>query len=356
MATGILTARSARKALRSGYRAWVDGQLDRAQTELRAAIDAQPDLPGAACYLARVLCELGRSGDGAALLDGVPAGGAGSDVAGIFRAIIAYDSGDLDTARDLAARLPQTNAIVGALGPLVDLRERLGGLLTPPAGPMVAPVTAPVTAPVAASVAATLPVAARWIADVAGRVLAVLEEAFWRVLPAEALGLHHGHYTGYEAGTGTGGGDTTLAPAGTQGSGAPPEQADPPPPKCRKEWETRLDEAFAEGRFDLVEELCRRRDVPEEWKGLDADLCRAFSLLALGKEARALEVLARRERTARLPPDGHFIRGLCHARSGQIAPAGWAFARAARSTDITCDETIQKVSLRLRVAWTYTDG
>ena len=156
------------RMLRQGSRAWRQGELDRAVELLEAALAARPGSADAVFPLARALSERNEAGRALALLDGAIAREPASEPARVFRAIVLYDHGRTAEAGEELSRVSAENVIARALSALIDLRARNEG-----------------------TESITIPRGARWIPDIAGRLLAIFEERFFRKEPEEAVSFHH---------------------------------------------------------------------------------------------------------------------------------------------------------------------
>jgi hypothetical protein len=234
----------------------------------------------------------------------------------VFRAIIVRDHHPSAAAREALAPIAERNLLARALGQLLDVSESLVRRTDP-----------------AAPVAARLPLAARWLAEVSGRALALMEDRFLRLASDDWIAFHHALFGPHEP--------DTAPPAVTF--------------RSAKEWERRVNDAFRGGHYARVDELCSREEA-KEWRTPGLAVYQAFSLLAAGKVHRALDVATEGLEIERSAGDLHFVCGLCHARLGQVRDAGWSFARSARLLDTEVDDVLKEVSRRLEVRWTYEDS
>lgn len=374
---------------RRGYRAWLAGDLEEAERCYQSALRERPGSPDALCHYARALSELGRKDKALELLDeaerwsaprsstgateggrepgGASAGEArGADppasrpsaVSRLYRAVVLHDHGDLVEARPIFESLRQENLLARAFLGLLDLREKLvgGGVAVP-------------------STRVKLPLAARWLADVAGRALALLEQVYFASRPADAIEFHWSLFvpestppparqeTGPTAQTAatdrsqppvSGQGGMLSAPAeASQASTRSHASADP----CKEpDLMTRVEEAFLGAHYEEVTKICGEgADTAGATEPL-VGFYRAFSLMALGKHASALRLVERILAESRGDWDVHFLAGLCHSRSGAVRPAAWSFARAARLKDTYVDEILCRLPPRLGVALEFEDA
>ena len=285
-----------RRAFRKGHAAWLLGDLEGAKERVESALRAEPKSPGILCHLARVLSELERKDDALVALDAAMKIEPGNPTVRVFRAIVHYDSGSFSSVRDELESVKEENLLAQALEALLRLKDDLAARRAgrAPTGPL----------------SVSMPLAARWIADVAGRLLALLEWHFHGRSPAEAIEWHR----------------SLLAPDAAAG---PPAKLDA------------VEAAFAAGRHEEVDRLCAPaggRDAvdPDPSSGL----FHAVSLMALGKEAQAKKLLSKLLQGDPASWDLHFLTGVCRARSTELGRAGWAFARAARIKDAYVDQVI----------------
>jgi len=308
-----------RRALGRGYRAWLAGNLGGAVKDLRKAHEFAPGSPGSIYYLARVLSEQDRPDEALSAIEEAIAKDPGSSVGRVFRAIVLYDHKPTKAAREALAPLMGGNLLARAFDGLLHLRERLLSRATGSTG----------------SFSLSFPLAARWIGDVTGRALALLEESFHRDVPADSIEFHHTLFA-------------TRSP-----SPSPPSPL--PSPSSAREWTKSVDEAFRGSNYEVVQGLCDLEGA-RPWLTPATGVFQVFSLLATGNESKALTVVSRFLQEDFTAGDFHFLRGLCHARLGQVKEAGWSFARAARLLDTEVDEVVREVSRRLGVRWDFEDS
>ena len=304
--------------------------MDRAVRELEAARAAVPASTAVLYHLARALSERNEKERALSTIDEAIAKDPDNSTGRVFRAIILYDHGELSAAREGISGLEETNILASALGALLGLREKLRA----PAADRGAP-----------PLAISMPLGARWLSDVAGRLLALLDECLHARFPKEALEMHCSLFV-----------PQRRAPEAQEGSGPGPAGKGALP-GSRKEWLERIETAFLSRRLDEVEALSGREDLPEDWPDLQVVIYRALSLMGLGRDGRALSLLEDEIEKGGPTADGHFLLGLCHARASRLAEAGWCFVRAARAADIEIDQFIQDLleKLGVQVMWTDLD-
>jgi hypothetical protein len=230
----------------------------------------------------------------------------------LFRAIILHDHGDFAGARRDLDSVPAPNPLVQALRGLGLLCERGG--CSPPADPVpIAP-------------------AARWIADAAGRILAVLEVGL-QASGADAMDFHHKLFSPHV--------DPPALPAQKR------HRAIAGP----REWRQEVENAFRSRDFDRVEIL--HDGVKEGWSDTVTQVHRVFALVALGKEKVALTAIARQLLAQPEDADFHFLAGVAHAKAGRCREAGWAFTRAARLADLDVESVLRDLASKItgRIVW-----
>jgi tetratricopeptide (TPR) repeat protein len=327
----------AERAFHQGYAAWLAGDLERASERLEAASRAAPAAADPLYPMARTLSERGdREGalstlERAVALDPRPA-------APLFRGLILYDHGDAAGAREALAQVPRSNPLATALAALLSLPEGL-----------------------AAGARLELPLAARWIAEASGRLLALLEEALV-AKREEWLAYHHALYTGETAAATA---SSSPAPGGEEGSAEVPLKTEERTGEARSRrqnprspagaWRAALEDAFRARAYREVEEAFTRPDVEESWPDLPAKIYRGFALLASGKEGAALRLLAEAGRDHPGEGDLHFLSGLCHTALGRRREAGWSYVRAARAMDVEVDEAAKGLLAKLDITVAWTD-
>jgi len=276
----------AERALRDGYRAWHRGDLDAALEQFEDALERSRRAPDVLYPLARLLSERNEYEKGLALLEDAQARDQDNRVGGLFRGILRYDHGDKEKARDELSRLAGENILARGLLALLDFNEENQRSIS-------------------------LPRAARWLAEVAGRFLSILEERLHRSDSQAAARFHH-----------------VLFSPGTMGTRS-----------------SDIEEAFLNEQYEKVASL--GRSAPEELPESDRIYC-AFSLISLGKDkeaGRLLEGMGREAASA----DVHFLEGLRHSRFGRPRDAGWSFVRAARLADIEVDHVLTELTEKLGV-------
>jgi Flp pilus assembly protein TadD len=305
----------AERALQGGYRAWLHGELRKAISLLEASRAAAPGSADALFPLARALSEAGEQDRALSVIGEAVAREPSNPASFLFRAIILLDHGDAAGARADLDRVPASNPLALALRGLAAACERGAGSAAAPTA--IAP-------------------AARWIADAAGRLLALLEVDFHAERRDEALGLHHNLFS--------------PGPAeGPRASGAPRPGAF----ARAKDWRAEVDGAFRSRDFEHVERLHADATVPEAWHDAATRVHRAFALIALGREGIALRSIAAHLQAWPRSADLHFLAGLAHSMAGRRREAGWAFARAARLADVEVESVLRDVASRItgRFAW-----
>lgn len=298
----------AERALREGYRAWLQGELDRAVAAFGAASLASPGSPDPLLYLSRALSEKNDRDRALSVIDEAialdPAGASGR----LYRAIILLDHGDPGAAAALS----------------ISKKSHLGAALLVLAG-----VGAADGSPL------SLPAPARWIPDAAGRLLSFLEA---RLLARgeDWIDLHHAVFTG---------GPEASVPEHPAEPAKPtsPEAAKPSSPKG---WWKALDSAFARKDYRNVIDLHTDGSAKESWQDLHSSAYRIFAHIACGEERTALELVKALRPGHPSSADLHFLEGLAHARAGRPRESAWSFARAARFADMEVDEVIRSVSAK----------
>ena len=289
-----------RRRLREGRDAWRNGDLDRAVERLEEYLAGRPGSLDAVFPLARALAERGETERALSLLEPPLSAAKASPSAAaarLFRALILFDAdgGRLGRARPDVESLAG-NPIAAALPEL----ERLALCELD-------------------SIELTIPRAARWMADVAGRLLAILEVRLEKRLPAEAVGSHLPFF-------------------------ANPNAARRNP----------LEKAFAAGRFDEVERQCARAER-EAGLALSEWVLRAFAAVAAGNGAAAGRIIEAARGESPRSFDLHFIEGWQHARAGRTAKASWAFTRAACSVDTEIDSVAATLATKTGVTIRLSD-
>lgn len=363
-----------------GYRAWRKGLLEEAEDRLRAALRARPHAAGARLYLARVLSERGKPEEALAALEGPLEPPSAEGVRAVFRGIILYDHRDPGSPREAFEAAGPSNVLARAFASLLDLSEKLERLEAPEGEDGCSPGAdspSPATRPRAV---ATMPLAARYVADVSARALAALEAAFLRLRPRGWLEFHHAYLAESPDERPREGEARTEAPGGTSvPSAAPGETAAPGEAAAgsqaaakarpaaqgrtpaegkvaaREIWRERLEAALRRRDYEAFEETAKAKDVPRSWLTPEIAALRAFALGALGRAERAIEILEPVTEEEPSEPLAHFVLGLSHLRSGRRREASWCFSRAARLADISVDDLIQEISRALGIAWDYAD-
>jgi hypothetical protein len=312
----------AERALREGYRAWLEGELDRAVAALEAASLASPGSPDPLLYLSRALSEKNDRDRALSVIDESialdPSGASGR----LYRAIILLDHGDPGAASALSSS--KSSHLGAAL--LV-----LAGEGTADGSPL------------------SLPAPARWIPDAAGRLLSLLEA---RLLARgeDWIDIHHAVFSG---------GPEASAPERP----AEAAHAKPSTPKdatscSAKEYWSALESAFARKDYRTIIGLHADGGAKESWQDLHSSAYRIFAHIACGEERAALELLQALRPGHPSSADLHFLEGLAHARAGRPRESAWSFARAARFADMEVDEVIRSVSAKAGqpIQWVRGEG
>ena len=251
------------RALRDGYRAWHRGDLDAALERFEAALEKSHRAPDVLYPLARLFSERNEHEKALSLLEDARASDPDSLVGRLFLAIVRYDHGEAEKAREELARLAGENILAKALLELLDFKEENRRSVS-------------------------LPRAARWLAEVAGRLLSILEG---RLHGSDLQGAARFHHVLFSPGT-----------LGTKSS--------------------EIEAAFLSEKFDEVASL--GRGAAEDLQQSDRVYC-AFSLIALGQDKAAERLLEEME-------------------------AAWSFVRAARLADIEVDHVLTELAEKLGVA------
>ena len=152
--------------LEAGYRAWRQGRLDDAVTTLSAVLESHNGAWEATLPLARALAERGETAKAIALLDDAQRDYGESEAALSFRGLIQYDAGKVDAMTKTLAPLVSKNVLADAIHALHQEEE--------------------------SSEPAEFPDGALWLADIAGRLLALREERLYATSRDDADTFHHG--------------------------------------------------------------------------------------------------------------------------------------------------------------------
>lgn len=287
--------------LEVGYRAWRQGRLDDAVATLSAVLEDHHGAWEAILPLARALAERGDTGKSIALLDDAQRDHGGSEAARSFRGLIHYDAGDVDAMTKTLAPLVSKNVLADALHAL-RLEEESGE-------------------------PAQFPDGALWLADIAGRLLALREERLYASSREEADAFHHGLLAAEPT--------TSAQPSADDGFDNP------------RRWWSALDAAFQGKDYAGVMRVYHHKTAPSEWRDNDATALYAFSLLATDAETRVEELLAQRLKEDSTSSDLHFLRGLAWSRRGRRVEAAWCYTRAARLADTDLYYLLEGVSKKL---------
>ena len=292
------------RSVRKGVAAWHRGDLENANEHLRAALGGAGDCIEALLPLARVTSELGDAEEALELLARAEATPSASESARVYRALVLYDHGRFEESAEIAREFAKANPLAAAVLQLVELGAN------------------------ATRSQAELPLEARWLADVSGRYVALLEERLHQRNPDGVTEFHH----------------RFLEPGATPAAANPAEAK---PPANEKEWQARIEKHFTEKAF---EDLCRvyeANDVDDRWRDLNAQLNYAFASTAISKADRAEALMASQVPAHGRDPLVHLIRGLAQIRLGQSTGAAWSFVRVARRADITVDNLVRALEEEL---------
>jgi tetratricopeptide (TPR) repeat protein len=297
------------RLLRAGYQAWQRGELELAVETLEAALAERPELPEALYPLARALHELGRSRKALAILDRTIARERVPGAGVVHRALLRYDSGDDGLLREDIARLSPGSGLAPALEALTEARS--GHWET-----------------------ARFPPPSLWNPEVAGRVLALLEERHAAETEPERDEFHSSLFVPA----------ADPNPAGKAGNRGKP--APPAPLRHRREWLAALEGASALRRFEEVIRLWELRQIPEAWRGPLAACYRVFAHYATRPPSAAARVAREAALRHSSCADLHFLHGLCLVRCSPRA-ASHAFVRAARHNDFEVYGVIRELARHL---------
>ena len=276
----------AERALQEGYRAWHRGDLDAALEQFETALKRSRRAPEVLYPLARVLSERNEYEKGLALLEDAHTREQASAVGGLFRGILRYDHDEKGKAQEDLTQLAGENILARSLLALLDFKDQDQRSIS-------------------------IPRAARWLAEVAGRLLAILEERLYRMDVQAASHFHHALFS--------------PAAVGKKSSD--------------------IEEAFLNEQHEKVASLgCNQ---PGKLADSDRIYC-AFSLIAVGDDKKARQLLEAMGKEA-ASADIHFLEGLCHSRFGRSREAGWSFVRAARLADIEVDHVLTELTEKLGV-------
>lgn len=296
-----------------GQSAWLRGELERAATHLEAALRSRPELPEAVFALARTRFERGERLEAIGALAESMASGRFPKGGHLHLAWMRFDVGDHEALRADVAALGPDNHVADALSRLEEVRA---GTLAP----------------------ADLPPAALWSAEIAGRVLALLEERRSRRVPLADDELHHALFSPVPP---------APAPAGASGPEGPVDPApEPPPPvapRQRKEWNKLLTDRFARREFAAFLELWSHPEVPEAWRAASDQETWLFARVAASPAGDALGDARALVAEGSGDVGIHFLHGLAALRGGEAIEAAQAFVRAARLDDVQIHDVIQRL-------------
>lgn len=275
-----------KRAIRAATADWSVGALDRAISTLEPLFDPIPLPPESVYVLARARSERGDCQGALSTLDRPTNPPADPRVVKLFRALILYDHGQISGARKQLEDLESSNPIAGAMLSLIQFGadESRAEL--------------------------RIPRAAAWMADVSGRLLAILESRLAAQGEKELLDAHRPLFL--------------------------PIAAKPGHP---------IEAAFVESRYEDIERLHAGDD---ETGPSNVDYL-VFSLIALGKDEKAGVALSRALEERPASDDLHFLCGLLHSRFRRQRDAGWSFVRAARLADVFVGDLIAELSQKLGI-------
>ncbi len=271
---------------------WSVGELERAISGLQPLLESATLPPEAIYVLARARSERGEWAEGLSTLDHPTNPPSDPRVVKLFRGLILRDHDRVAEATAQLADLARTNPIAAAVLALIDFDAD------------------------ATRTELSLPRAAGWMAEVSGRLLAILESRLVAQGDHKLTEFHRSLFL-----------PVSLKPK------------DP------------IEAAFLECRYGDVERLGTDLDSIGA-SGID---CLVFSLLALGKDEPAGRVLAKVLEEIPASADLHFLSGLRHSRFTRRRDAGWSFVRAARLADVDIGDVIGELSQKLDVTIRLTD-
>ena len=302
------------RRLEGACKAWRSGRLKEAAAGLREVLAAQPGLLDAIYPLSRVLHEQGQTPRALNLLTDAVEGERVHRGGRIHRALIHFDC-DEDTMllEDLDALGP-SNHTVPALHALLEARrgdwER-----------------------------AVFPRTAFWNAEIAGRLLAILERRFAETIASETDEFHHQLFYHPSIGTGNGSADDEEEPA----------VHDSRKPWSRRGWESALETAFTCHHLESFLELWDAH-VQEKWRDTLSKEYLIYAHYACSSSSvavrHAAEAAAGEPRSVNL----HFLHGLCLERAQAHPESAHAFVRAARFDDLQIHFVLQELARELRIS------
>lgn len=295
------------KALRTGRNAWLRGELQTAVESLQKAMRCAEHAPEVVYPLARVMSEQGDKDGALAMLENAASHTHFQHVGEVFRGLILYDHGDTEGAREALSRLNSSNALGVCLIGLLDFDAKKHRKFRVHRG-------------------------GRWVSDIAGRLLAALEEELHHS-QAEADAFHQRLFTSSD--------DTPL----------PTNDATPSPDSfdSSSQWWEALEAAMREGDHDRLIAIHDRADVSEKWRDVYSSLFKAFSLLASDRSKTAEALLAKLTQENTTLVWTHFLSGLTAVRRQDRRQAIASFVRAARNADIDMDGVIRKLAQELHI-------
>lgn len=274
------------KALKVAYRAWAVGDLARAKQALEPWPAGGPREIEVALLGARVASELGSLDAALEQLERAEVAGCGRPVLQLLRGVFLYDHARAEEAREALQPLAAENPIAHGILALLELSEN--GAPYPPFA-LLRP--------------------ARWMSEVTGRLVPLLEERLRAKGEDEFLHLNRGVFL--------------------------TKPARPSP----------IEKAFLDLDLDRVLELGAGT---QDLEGNDSRLL-ALALIVKGKLEEARRKLERALEPSRDSPDLHFLLGLLHTTAGRRRESGWCFARATRLSDLDMDDVVRELSARVGV-------
>ena len=286
---------------------------------LESALATAPKALEALYPLARVLAEDDRRDRALAVLEQASALDESGYVGRVFSAVLHYDYGEWQLAREGIEGIEASNVIAQSLSALLDLETKKSDRLVLHRG-------------------------ALWINETAGRLLAALETRLFAKDATEVNAFHEKLFTG----------DTD-----TGSSAATPEReadkADPERFQVDKDWWAALETAFRAGDHTRVTLLYRRKEIPDKWRDIVSRVLNGYSLLALGEAKRALEaslVIAKQNPASAW---AHALVGMAMTGLEDRRHAIYAFVRAVQRSDIEMHHVITELAKSLEISIEFLD-
>ena len=310
---------TAQRAIRRGRGAWRRGDLEAALENLESALATAPKALEVLYPLARVLAEGDRRDRALAVLEQANTLDASGYVGRVFSAVLHYDYGEWQLARDAIEGIEESNVVARSLSALLELETKKTDTLVVHRG-------------------------ALWVNETAGRLLAALETRLFAKGETEVNAFHEKLFTG----------DTDSGDTDSGSSAAPPEReadtGDPERFQVDKDWWAALETAFRAGDHARVTLLYRRKEIPDQWRDIVSRVLNGYSLLALGEAKRALEtslVIARQNPASAW---AHVLVGLANTGLEDRRHAIYAFVRAAQRSDIEMHHVIMELAKSLEIS------